>query len=321
MVPFVSSLARKSSNKILFGRKLKAKYLVYTFGTIICVLFCGLFLSVSNVIAQSNIKFPQYTGYVNDYEGIIENDAELEAKLQKFEKESTVEIVVATVSDFQGTTIDDYAVKLFQKWEIGKEGKDNGILVLISKQQKGSRIEVGYGLEGTLPDALTGRIQDGRMIPDFKNDKYSEGISKGVETIIAIIKDDQSAYTDTNRTIENQDEDSNVNILEGLLIAAFFFFYIMAATKSWWLGGVVSFVIGIIVGVIWFPSWGWYILPVPFALVGFMIDFVLSRTFIGEILVSILHLVGFNSRGNGGSGGGISFGGGSSGGGGSSRGW
>jgi len=274
--------------------------------------------SVKATHATSELNLPQYSGYVNDFENILNNDSELETTITAFEKESSIEIAIVTVNDFQGTTIEDYAVKLFAKWGIGKKETDNGLLIIVSKNSRQTRFEVGYGLEGTLPDALTGRIQDHYMIPYFQQDNYSEGVKQGLEATIKTLKGDPSIASNLETLSTSQEEvDKFSSFIESAIIPLLVIVYIMAMTKSWWFGGVVGFIGGIVIGAMYFQPWGWLIFPIPAALLGLLLDFILSNTFIGELLFIIARSGGFSSRG----GGGISFGGGSSGGGGSSRSW
>ncbi|MCA9376924.1 TPM domain-containing protein [Candidatus Nomurabacteria bacterium] len=273
-------------------------------------------LSVSSVYAQ--LKFPEPTGFVNDYENIISNDEELEAKLNAYEKETTNEITVVTVPDFQGTTIEDYAVKLFEAWGIGKEDRDNGILILVSASERQSRIEIGYGLEGALTDAESGRIQDNAMIPSFKEDDYTTGINNGVDAVIEAIAGEYTAEGYTGTDTSGQDP-LNTNLLTTIGVFGFMLFQAVAFSKSWWLGGVIGFIGGMIIG--GFDS------AVIFTIIGLIVDFVLSKFFsstsTGRSLArgasrSIFPISGGRSSSGGGFGG---FGGGGSGGGGSSRSW
>lgn len=264
-----------------------------------------LFLIPSLLYAQ--MTFPAYDGFVNDYENILSNDEELESKLSAFEKESTVEIVVVTVNDFSGTTIEDYAVKLFENWKIGKADVDNGVLILVSSNERKARIEVGYGIEGVLPDSLAGRVQDEYMIPAFANGDYNKGISDSVDVLIGIIKEDPTVISSLNST---NSESGSIDVIVMILI---FSLYIMAVSKSWWLGGVI----GLIAGLYFAYQSGSYILPFITTPLGLFLDFILSKTPVGRAVVHGMHLVGSSSS----RGGGISFGGGSSGGGGSTRSW
>jgi uncharacterized protein len=280
------------------------------------LLFFTILLFAVTPVSAADLEFPSYTGFVNDFEGIITNKDELEQKLVAFEKETGVEIAVITVSNFQDVTIEEFAVKLFEKWRIGKEKQDNGLLIIVSSAQRKSRFEVGYGLEGTLPDGLTGRIQDEFMIPSFKENDYSAGITKGVDETIAIIKKDPFAIS-----VNDTQPESSSDAPEWIFSIIIFGIYIMAATKSWWFGGVF----GGFLGLIWAFSSGVWFLPIFFALLGLLIDFILSQTIVGKALIAMSHSVGSSSGGFGGGGrsggGGVSFGGGSSGGGGSSRSW
>ncbi|MBD3329265.1 hypothetical protein GF357_02110, partial [Candidatus Dojkabacteria bacterium] len=134
----------------------------------------------SRTLAQ-DFNIPDPIGYVNDYEEIIDNDTELEERLREFEEETSIELVVATYPNLQGSTVEDFAGSIFDTWAIGKDTSDNGLLVFVSANERVSRIEVGYGLESALTDAKTGKIQDNYMIPHFKEGDYSAGINNAVE--------------------------------------------------------------------------------------------------------------------------------------------
>lgn len=108
---------------------------------------------------------------------IIENNRSLQQK-------TGAQIVVVTVKDMGGAAIEDYAQTLFRQWGIGDKKKNNGVLLLVAQQERKSRIHVGYGLEGILPDGKTGRIQDQYLIPDFKAGKYESGIIKTYNAIL-----------------------------------------------------------------------------------------------------------------------------------------
>ena len=129
-------------------------------------------------------------GYVNDYTNTLtqEQASALESKIAAFEQESTNEIGVAIIDSLQGDYIEHFAVKLFEEWGVGKEKKDNGALLLVSMSERQMRIEVGYGLEGSLTDAQASWIIKNVMVPNFKENKYYEGIDQSVDKIIAITK-------------------------------------------------------------------------------------------------------------------------------------
>lgn len=282
------------------------------------MLFWWLTLTLPSKVIAADLVFPTYKGYVNDFENILNNDQQLEAKLQSFAKEKGVEVAIVTTRDFQGTYIEDYAVKLFEQWKIGDKELDNGLLILISATQREARIEVGYGLEGTITDIISSRIQNQEMIPYFTNGDYSTGVEKGVDAIIGYVDKDPLFVSNLSKD-QNTTQISSSG-LEFMIFALIVLFSIMGSTKSWWLGGVIGIILGIIIGLAYFKPTGWLILPIPLGGLGLVIDFLLSKTGVGRSLLGILGSTG-RGGGFGGSGGGFTFGGGSSGGGGSSSKW
>ena len=100
------------------------------------------------------------------------------------------------------TPIEDYAVRLFKEWGIGKKGKDNGVLFLIAPNEKRMRIEVGYGLEGAINDALAGRIMDRVVIPFFKSGETSRGIANGTISIVDTIVTNENLQFDPKKEIQ-----------------------------------------------------------------------------------------------------------------------
>lgn len=107
----------------------------------------------------------------------------LENFLQEVERKTTAEIAVVTVKNLDGGDINDYATRLFEHWGIGKKGKDNGALLIAAIEDRKVRIEVGYGLEGAIPDARAGRILDESVIPYFKNGQYGIGLTEGARAL------------------------------------------------------------------------------------------------------------------------------------------
>lgn len=132
---------------------------------------------------------PQPQGRVNDFAGVIDSAtrAELTRLVQDVETRTSAEIAVVTVGSLDGMTIEEYAVKLFAAWGIGKKARDNGVLVLVAPTERRMRIEVGYGLEPILPDALAGRIIREACLPAFRNNQYALGILQGVRRVSALV--------------------------------------------------------------------------------------------------------------------------------------
>lgn len=134
-------------------------------------------------------KLPSPKGFVTDEAGVMkmETVSELNSLLSSFEKKSGIEIAVATVRSLDGIPVEDYSTTLFKTWGIGKKGKNNGLLFLIAPNDKKVRIEVGYGLEGSINDALAGRIMDQYVLPAFKAGDFDGGIAAGTAVIVQVI--------------------------------------------------------------------------------------------------------------------------------------
>jgi uncharacterized protein len=145
---------------------------------------------------------------VNDFAGIL-NQSEsnnLETKLVQFARETSTQIVVVTIPDLEGYDAGDYAFRLGEKWGVGQQGENNGLVILV-KPKKGNEqgrifIATGYGLEGVLPDAVVNStIIDNEMIPYFKQDNYYQGLENGINVIMDITKGEYTAeYYQENYT-------------------------------------------------------------------------------------------------------------------------
>ncbi|MBI2266324.1 MAG: TPM domain-containing protein [Armatimonadetes bacterium] len=124
---------------------------------------------------------------VNDFTGTLSPDtrSELEEKLAQFERKTSTQVVVAIVPTLEGLPVEDYSIRLAEKWKVGQAGKGNGVILLVAKAERKVRIEVGYGLEGVLPDSVAGRIIREKIAPSFKEGNYDKGISDGVGAIIS----------------------------------------------------------------------------------------------------------------------------------------
>ncbi|MCX6779442.1 MAG: TPM domain-containing protein [Candidatus Magasanikbacteria bacterium] len=275
----------------------------------------------------------QPTGFVNDFAGVIDSGAKtkLESDLQKFEIDTKHEIAVVTIKSLQDDTIENFAVKLFEDWKIGKKGADNGVLLLVALDDRKMRIEVGYGLEGALPDATAYQIINQIIKPEFQAGDYTKGIVDGTSAIMAAVKgEDVSSLVaaSSNETGTSKALGKVFGELAYFIFIAVFFFiriltYKLSQSKRWWPGGLLGvgfglvislFVVGFALSMLW---WG-----LAFGLFGLLMDYVMSKKgppkggpgggmFWG----------GFGGGGGSGGGGFGGFGGGGSGGGGSSGSW
>lgn len=137
-------------------------------------------------------EFPKPSGWVNDFAGVMggAEKQRLEATLTELERKTGAEVAVVTVRRVPDGNVETTAVDLFKRWGIGKEAKDNGALILCVVEDRRVRIEVGYGLEGILPDAKSGRIIDTHMLPAFRRGDLSTGLAEGARAVASIIAED-----------------------------------------------------------------------------------------------------------------------------------
>ncbi|WP_254244052.1 YgcG family protein [Hymenobacter sp. BRD128] len=155
-------------------------------------LWLGLVLAAQ---AQNVPARPDPPHLVNDLAGLMQPQevAALEQKLVAYDDSTSSQIAVVTVPSLDGNDIADYAQKLYESWGIGRKGKDNGILVLVAKQEHLARIQTGYGLEGAVPDALAKRIISNTLVPAFKENNYYAGLDRGTDQLIALAKGEYKA--------------------------------------------------------------------------------------------------------------------------------
>ena len=274
------------------------------------------------------LTFPSPTGYVNDFANVLPADTKnnLEQQLINLEKEKGIEFSVVTVKSLEGTTVEDYATRLFESWKIGKKGRDNGLLFLLAPNEKKVRFEVGYGLEGTLNDAKVGRILDDYVIPNFKNGDYAKGIQDGTKAAIAQLSGESPSNLPNPPKPPNLPKlpiPGEVIFFLGIIIVQYVGSF-LARSKSFWAGGVLGAALGIVIGLVSHIVLAGLITTVLLGLLGLLLDFILSSNYtklkkLGRSTGFWSSMGGFSGgRSSGGFGG---FGGGSSGGGGSSRGW
>jgi len=133
--------------------------------------------------------------WVNDFTGTLSRDEilALEKKLMAFERETTNQIVVVLIPSLKGDNLEDFSIRLAEKWKVGQKGKNNGVILLIVKNDRRIRIEVGYGLEGVLPDALAGSIIRQEIAPRFRAGQFYQGIEAGIKAIMAATRGEYKA--------------------------------------------------------------------------------------------------------------------------------
>lgn len=147
------------------------------------ILFVGL---AAPTLAQDLPAQP--TGHVNDFANMLNSSQkqQLETKLRNYRDTTTTVIAVATLKNLNGISIEETATTLFNEWNIWEGDKDNGVLILVAQQERKMRIEVGYGLEGAIPDVMAGRIIREILSPSFKKNAYYAGFDRASSALIQL---------------------------------------------------------------------------------------------------------------------------------------
>ncbi|HET6726006.1 MAG TPA: TPM domain-containing protein [Gammaproteobacteria bacterium] len=150
------------------------------------LVLCFVLLALNAAALSAQPTFPPLTGRVVDQANLLPASVQrdLSEKLAAYERANGTQVVVATITDTGGLPIDMYGYQLGRHWGIGEKGKDNGALLIVVPSQKKVRIEVGYGLEGRLTDALTFNIIDQIILPQFRQGNFTQGIVAGTNAIL-----------------------------------------------------------------------------------------------------------------------------------------
>lgn len=171
-----------------------------------------LLLLIFTCVTTEARDIPRATGYVNDTAGLISQTVKLKLEqfLHDFDASDSTQITVLTIPSLDGENLEDYALKVLETWGVGQKDKDNGALLLIAKEERKIRIEVGYGLEGRLTDLLAGRIIDNEISPRFKQGDFDGGIVSGVVGIAEAVRGE---YTGTGKTRSSRKKSSPFGFL------------------------------------------------------------------------------------------------------------
>jgi uncharacterized protein len=206
-------------------------------GLLLAAVFMALLMA-----AAAALTFPPLTGRIVDQANIISADVRdaLESKLADLEAKSGIQLVVATVNSLEGQDIEPYANELFRTWKLGEKTKNNGVLLLVAPNERRVRIEVGYGLEGTLTDALSKVIIANAITPRFKTGDFSGGITRGVDDIITVLTTDASEWQ--KRPELRLDRQPDAAPANWLLIAGIFAFvtlFIISSRFRWFVTNIL----------------------------------------------------------------------------------
>lgn len=158
--------------------------LVGIFGVILAVLIMVFAASSSHAKAQSQNAIPPYQGYITDQADVLSPEAEqtLTAIAQELDDKTSAQIAVLTVDTIGNKSIEEASLEVARAWGIGDKKENTGLLILVAVSDRKLRTEVGYGLEGIIPDGLSGQIQDEKMLPYFRSGDYETGIVLGTAT-------------------------------------------------------------------------------------------------------------------------------------------
>lgn len=199
--------------------------------------------------AAAILPVPRLEARVQDGAGLLsgEQARALEARLETFEAETRHQIVVLTIPSLEGEAIETFSMRVAEAWKIGQEKFDNGVIVIVAARDRRARIEVGYGLEGVLPDAIAARIIRDYMIPEFKEGAMGRGVERGVDAIMAAARGEELPPA-TSRGARS----GNPHV-GGLLFATIFgtIFGSGFGRKRWWMaclvGGLVAGGVGFLI--------------------------------------------------------------------------
>jgi uncharacterized protein len=185
------------------------------------------------VLAFAALSFPALTGRVVDDAHILPQQAKLavETKSRELEDKSGIQLVVATVPSLQETDIESYANGLFRYWKLGEAKKNNGVLFLIAPTERKMRIEVGYGLEGTLTDALSKVIIATAVTPKFKTGDYGAGVERGVDAIIEVLSGDAAEWQKRVK-LRAEGRDEFDDIVPLIMVALFLFVFLSMMSNA-----------------------------------------------------------------------------------------
>lgn len=284
-------------------------------------IYLSFILFLLGASYASALDVPALKGRVNDYGDILSSSTErqLDAVLSDLERTDSTQIVVLTIKSLEGDSLEDFSMRVAEKWKIGQKGKDNGAILLVSKNDRKLRIETGYGLEGTLTDLTGGRIIRNVIVPYFKRGDFDAGISNGVYAMIQAVRGE---YKGDAKPVRSRDRRTSGSSLIPILLMLFIINRMGRVKRS--LGGIFGGILFPIIGLMLFGPGLLMLLFIPFGIVGGLLLSLFGGPLTTGSSHSNRHGGGFwmGGGGLGGGGfGGFSGGGGGFGGGGASGGW
>ena len=185
----------------------------------------ALWLAAALAAPSAAKEVPYLGGRVNDEAGILGPAADrLERTLKDYELKTGRQFAVLTVASLEGEALEDYSLKVARTWKLGRAGKDDGILLLVARDDRKVRLEVGYGLEGDLPDALAGRIIRGEILPRFRSGDYPGGVEAGVRAALLALDKQYSPLPEPAPAEERgrgRNDFASMGLLERVMVSFF----------------------------------------------------------------------------------------------------
>jgi uncharacterized protein len=151
------------------------------------VLLC---MAVLLPMAAAALEVPALKSRVNDYGDMLsaESERRLETLLKELEATDSTQVTVLTIPSLDGDSLEDFSIRVAERWKIGRKGFDNGVILIVSRDDRKVRIEVGYGLEGRLTDLTAGRIIRDRIVPEFRAGRFDQGVLNGVAALTEVVR-------------------------------------------------------------------------------------------------------------------------------------
>ncbi len=214
---------------------------------------------------------PPNDGFVTDLTGKLtpQQEQDLEQKLTAYRQKTSNEIAILFVNNLGGEPIEDVALQVGRKWQVGTKENNNGILIVVSYEDRSVYIATGYGLEGAVPDIVAKGVIDTDMLPAFRDGKYYEGLAAGTDSLEKHIGGE---YTADRYATQDGPGLWGVGVVFFFIFFNFFTAY-LGRSKSWWLGGVMGGIFGVFITALY--TW-WLAIPLFIAL-GLIFDFIVSK--------------------------------------------
>lgn len=208
------------------------------------------FVSTLPLLSWAIQPVPPLRGRVNDYAQLLtpEQRARLESVLAQFEARKGSQIAVLTVPTTKPETIEQYGIRVSETWKLGRKGVDDGILLLVATEDRAVRIEVGYGLEGILPDAIAKRIIEDEILPLFRTGEFYRGITAGLERIMATIEGEALPVPSPVKNLSGKSQGFLVLVLAGISLGWFLQVILGRFLAGLLGGGLVGFLVWVITG-------------------------------------------------------------------------